>query len=76
MTDEQEGPIWSCRIGLRPTVTAKLAAGADRDMRHAVAAAFKKVTNQEADFIFSGWGDGLSDDERSVVEEEMDRDRQ
>ena len=58
--------IWSCKIG----ETGELPAGADAPMREAVAEVYKKLTGKEPDFIFSGWGDELTDMEREVVEGE------
>ena len=58
---------WYCKIGegyLRVD-------GADRPMREAVAAAYRELTGEEPDFIFSGWGAELTESERAVVEDRL-----
>ncbi len=57
--------IWECKIG--EADAAALPDGADSPMRQAVAAAYKQITGQECEFIFSGWGAELTEDEREVV---------
>ncbi len=61
-TDEN---IWSCKIG----GPAHIGQGADLPMRAAVERAYRAITGQEPEFIFSGWGDSLTDNERAVVED-------
>lgn len=55
--------VWSCKIG--ETHTHNLPDGADAPMRQAVAEAYERLTGHRPDFIFSGWGDGLSPEERA-----------
>ncbi len=59
-------PLWSCRIGEVEEDTLVL--GADAPMREAVRKAYVELTGKEPKFIFSGWGEELSDVERDVVE--------
>lgn len=64
---EYESPmaVWSCKIGWAPG--ASLPHGADAPMREAVARAFKELTGMDAEVIFSGWGDELTEDELIVL---------
>jgi hypothetical protein len=57
--------IWFCKIG---GIGCDLPGGADAPMRNAIADAFREVTGVEAQFIFSGWGQELTESERAVVE--------
>lgn len=57
--------IWSCKIG--ECEDEALFNGADYPMRIAVANAYKEITGQEPNFIFSGWGAELTESERKVV---------
>lgn len=59
--------IWGCKIG--EVDLAKLPYGADTPMRDAVRSAYKKLTGEEPDFIFSGWGEELTEPERRVANE-------
>jgi len=58
--------IWSCKIG--EANYDKVPDGANLPMRQAVQAAFKKLTGEDAQFTFSGWGAQLSASERRVVD--------
>ncbi len=62
--------IWSCKIG--EVAADKLPSGADSPLRTAVEEAYQKLTGQEADFCFSGWGAELDETERKVVNQECD----
>jgi hypothetical protein len=59
--------IWSCKIG----ETYSVPHGADLPMRQAVAKAYRELTGEEPDFIFSGWGAELTESERAVVEDRL-----
>lgn len=56
--------LWTCKIG----ESSNVAQGADQEMRAAVAAAYLAVTGEDAKFVFSGWGDPLTEAERAVVD--------
>lgn len=58
---------WSCQIGEIPR--SILGGGLDLPMRKAVEVAYREVTGHDADFIFSGWGDPLSEIRRAVHED-------
>jgi hypothetical protein len=59
---------WSCKIGeISPEVLGYLH-GADLPMRKAISAAYREITGTDPNFIFSGWGEGLTEPERAVVE--------
>lgn len=57
--------IWTCTIG---GVVGELPQGADLPMRQAVQRAFLELTGTHAEFTFSGWGESLTEAQRSVVE--------
>lgn len=57
--------IWSCKIG----ETDNVPRGGDSPMRVAIIRAYIELTGEEPRFLFSGWGDELTDSEREVVEE-------
>lgn len=59
--------IWECKIG--EADDALLPAGCDLPMRKAVARAYKEITGQDPNFIFSGWGAELTVIERELVDE-------
>ena len=59
--------IWTCKIG----ETTQPINGADAPMRQAVAIAYKQLTGEEPAFLFSGWGDSLTESERAVVENRL-----
>ena len=65
----RDGPIWQCKIGLKPGKSCVLPGGCDFPMREAVQSAFKTITGQEPDFLFSGWGAELTQGEKEVVGE-------
>lgn len=56
---------WSCKIG--EVYPGLLPDGADMPMRQAVANAYKALTGQEPEFIFSGWGAELTQEEREAA---------
>lgn len=58
--------IWECKIG--EVDAAKLPPGADLPMRIAIQRAYKELTGEEANFLFSGWGGKLDECERFVVD--------
>ncbi|VVC06105.1 Uncharacterised protein [uncultured archaeon] len=61
--------IWECKIGCADGM--KLPAAADMPMRYAIREAYMKLTGDEPDFIFSGWGANLTYSERKVVFEDL-----
>ena len=61
--------IWHCKIG--EATPDAVPQGADNPMRKAVAKAYREITGQDADFIFSGWGGELTEPERAVVENRL-----
>lgn len=61
--------IWYCKIG--GDVGNGLPMGADSPMRDAVAEAFQRLTGRSPEFIFSGWGQQLTESERAVVENRL-----
>lgn len=56
--------IWYCKIGEVGSVPM----GSDAPMRTAIRRAYKEITGEEPEFIFSGWGAELTEPERAVVE--------
>lgn len=65
---------WGCKIG--ETDAARLPSGADAPMRRAVEHAYEELTGEPPEFVFSGWGEELTEAERAVVEDrEPDPDR-
>lgn len=67
---ESEGgvkKIWFCKIGAAED--SSLPMGADFPMRLAVAKAYKELTGETADFLFSGWGGELTEHELAIVED-------
>jgi hypothetical protein len=65
---------WSCKIG--EVDADRLPRGADYPMRRAIEAAYREITGQEPDFLFSGWGAELTEPERAVVENRLPADSQ
>ena len=65
----RNGAIWGCKIGIRAGTEVTLPAGADGPMRDAIEAAFLEITGLEAEFIFSGWGETLTNHENWVLDE-------
>jgi len=61
--------IWECKIG--EVDESALPRPADIPMRQAVEEAYRKLTGQEPDFIFSGWGAELTEGERAAHENRM-----
>lgn len=66
MSDD-EIKIWSCKIG--EVSRDLLPHGSDLPMRQAVYEAYVRITGQEPDFIFSGWGAELTEGEREVADD-------
>lgn len=58
--------VWTCKIGSLGNVP--LPRGADGPMRDAVSDAYHKLTGQDRQFLFSGWGGDLTPVERAIVE--------
>ncbi len=65
---ERDGAIWGCKIGVKPGQKVILPGGSDFPMREAVEEAFERITGIEAEFCFSGWGEELTEGEKSVLE--------
>ena len=65
------GGIWQCKIGEHDG--SRLGGGMDLPMREAVRRAYKEITGEEPDFIFSGWSAKLTEPERAVVENRLPR---
>lgn len=66
--DEAANPAtWSCKIG--ETWRSGLPPGSDGPMRNAVEAAYRDLTGEDPDFVFSGWGAKLTEHERAVAED-------
>lgn len=59
--------IWYCKIG-EDVGDGFPRGGADAPMREAIREAYLKLTGKEPEFIFSGWGQTLTEGERAVVE--------
>lgn len=59
--------IWECKIG--EVDTERLGHGADLSMRQAVREAYTRLAGQAPNFIFSGWGGALTENERVIVDE-------
>jgi len=57
--------IWECKIGSAENIPP----GSDFPMREAVREAYKKITGKYPDFLFSGWGAKLSEDEKACIRE-------
>ncbi len=57
--------VWECKIGADLKM---LPSGADAPMRDAIKKAFLKITGQQCEFIFSGWGAELTDAEKQYLE--------
>lgn len=58
--------IWYCKIGEIPEDKFPYG-GQDSPMRDAIREAYIKIIGKEPDFIFSGWGAKLTQEERDVV---------
>lgn len=66
----RDGPIWECKIGLKPGTKVVLPGGCDSPIRAVVSAEFERITGHSADFLFSGWGAELNDGEKAVIDDE------
>lgn len=55
--------IWECKIG---AFGGSLEMGSDSPMRKAVRKAYKELTGEEPNFVFSGWGAELTPEEQVV----------
>ncbi len=63
--------IWNCKIG---EVDMKyLPDGADFPMRQAIKAAYREITGQDPQFLFSGWAGQLDDSEREYLKRKYGR---
>ena len=51
--------IWSCKIG--GCDDSQVPCGGDLPMRHAIRRAYLELTGVEPRFIFSGWGQELTE---------------
>lgn len=63
--------IWYCKIG--ETDHLPKMNGADYPMRQAIRAAYLELTGEEPEFIFSGWGQVLTEGERACVDDDKKR---
>jgi hypothetical protein len=57
--------IWRCKIG--EVDETLLSDEADFPMRKAIKEVYERLTGQEPNFIFSGWGAELTESERVVA---------
>lgn len=71
-----EKECWTCTIGEINSEEFRKNGpqGADLPMRDAIAKAYREVTGQECNFIFSGWGHELPEKYRAVVEDRLPND--
>jgi hypothetical protein len=60
---------WTCKIGSVKGVQIPL--GADAPMRAAIRKAFKEVTGEDAEAIFSGWGSKFNEAELHVIDPDV-----
>ena len=60
---------WYCKIG--EVEWGSLPDGSDLPMREAITRAYREITGQDPDFLFSGWGAELTEPERAVVEDRL-----
>lgn len=58
--------VWECKIGFALKHT--LPTGADGPMREAVETAFRDMLGYDPEFIFSGWGAELTNDEQEILD--------
>lgn len=59
--------IWTCKIGV-PSDPDGLPRGSDYPMRKAVERAYKEITGEDPQYIFSGWNGSLTEAEQAVVD--------
>lgn len=59
--------VWDCKVGY----AGDLPPGSDLPMRDAIARAFRELTGEEPEFIFSGWAGELTEAERACVEDRL-----
>ena len=57
--------LWSCRIGAASSIPPY----ADQPMRDAIRKAYTELTGEEPDFIYSGWGEPLTEEEKTKIKE-------
>lgn len=60
---------WECTIGSRNGV--HIPPGADLPMREAVREAYTRITGEQPEAIFSGWGATFSEPQRAVIENRL-----
>jgi hypothetical protein len=60
--------VWYCKIGEIEGIPEEVPHGADYPMRRAVERAYRELTGENPDFIFSGWGAQLDETERAVAD--------
>jgi hypothetical protein len=60
--------IWSCKIG----AASQIPPNSDAPMRAAVVHAYYELTGEYPNFIFSGWGDKLTDVEEEALERHVE----
>lgn len=58
--------VWFCKIGCTEEVS--IPKGADAPMRAAIRKAFKEITGQDCEAIFSGWDQEFSPAELHVID--------
>ena len=61
---EKKTDVWECKIGF----AGHLPQGADHPLRQAVQEAFERVAGHPAHFCFSGWGQTLTETEKSAID--------
>ena len=60
---------WECKIG--STNGVHIPFGADFPMRQAVREAYTRITGEQPEAVFSGWGAKFSESERAVIENRL-----
>ena len=66
LDDSHKIKLWGCKIG--ETKSKNIPPGGDGPMRKAVKKAYIELTGEEPHFIFSGWGEELTEGEREFIE--------
>jgi hypothetical protein len=62
-----EPAIWTCKIGSAPR--GLLPPSSDSPMRRAVSEAYERLMGFPPDYVFSGWGDALSEGQQAFIDE-------